>query len=63
MWKVFGFTVSLTQSFLMNSHYLFVICLDYIKKKCLKRVRDDIKTIFKNTKNNKIYEFTENRIK
>ena len=33
------------------------------KKKCLKRVRDDIKTIFKNTKNNKIYEFTENRIK
>ena len=44
---------------MLNSHYLFVIYLDYIKT----RVRDKTKIIFRRQKNqNKIYKCAKNKI-
>ena len=42
---------------MINSHYLFVIYLDYVEKTCRKRVKGKTKMIFrrqKKTQNNKI---------
>ena len=47
-----GFFLPDSQIFLINTHYLCVIYLDYIKT-CQKRVRDKTKMIFKKTEKSK----------